>query len=131
MVKEGKVRIIDFQGGRLGPLGYDLASLLHDPYVSLPQGVRESLLEEYLMVLRQYIAYDPAQFREEYFYLSLQRHLQALGAFAFLGGQRGKSFFLQFIRPALLSLQTLLLDKGKRRYPDLAGLIATCLECFP
>lgn len=32
MLKDGRVRIIDFQGARLGPLGYDLASLLLDPY---------------------------------------------------------------------------------------------------
>lgn len=128
MVRDGKVRIIDFQGGRLGPLAYDLASLLFDPYVSLPQGVRDSLLEEYLIVLQQYIAYDQAQFREEYFYLSLQRHLQALGAFAFLGNQRKKSFFLLFLHPALLSLRNLLGHMKSSEYPVLAGLVDICLE---
>ena len=35
MIKNGRIRVIDFQGGRLGPLGYDLAALLIDPYVNL------------------------------------------------------------------------------------------------
>ena len=36
MIHGGEACIIDFQGGRLGPLAYDLASLLIDPYVALP-----------------------------------------------------------------------------------------------
>lgn len=128
MIKEGKVRIIDFQGGRLGPLGYDLAALLIDPYVSLTEEVRESLLEEYLSALRCYIPYDTGQFRNEFFYLALQRYLQALGAFAFLGNQRGKSFFLPFIRPALHSLHTLLSKQEQHGYPHLLHLVETCRE---
>jgi N-acetylmuramate 1-kinase len=128
MIQEGKVRIIDFQGGRIGPLGYDLASLLIDPYVSLAEEVREFLLEEYLAALRSYIPYDPARFRDEYFHLSLQRSLQALGAFAFLGKRRGKSFFLQFIRPALRSLLILLTRQEQVKYPHLRHLVENCLE---
>ena len=43
----GKIKIIDFQGGRLGPLGYDLASLLIDPYAQLPEQLQHELLEHY------------------------------------------------------------------------------------
>jgi N-acetylmuramate 1-kinase len=128
MIRDGRVGIIDFQGGRLGPLGYDLASLLIDPYVSLTGEVRESLFEEYLTVLRRYIRYDPARFREEYFHLSLQRSLQVLGAFAFLGSRRNKPFFLQFIRPALQSLLDLLTSREQVRYPHLLRLVENCLE---
>ena len=128
MLKDGRVRIIDFQGGRLGPLAYDLASLLIDPYVGLPQAVQDALLAEYLLALRQYTDYDPERFRREYVYLALQRNLQILGAFAFLAGQRGKAFFLPFIRPALQTLQARLAREGRGRYPVLSQLVQTCQE---
>ena len=128
MLKDGRARIIDFQGGRLGPLGYDLASLLIDPYAGLPEQVQDSLLAEYLRALRQFTAYDPERFRQEYSYLALQRNLQILGAFAYLGGKKGKSFFLPFIRPALLTLQARLAKEGRGRYPVLSQLVVTCQE---
>jgi hypothetical protein len=128
MLKEGRVRIIDFQGGRLGPLGYDLASLLIDPYTGLSEAVQDTLLAEYLRELARCTAYDPDRFRQEYFYLALQRNLQILGAFSYLGGRRGKSFFLPFIRPALLTLQARLAKEGRGRYPVLSQLVETCQE---
>lgn len=128
MVRDGRVRIIDFQGGRLGPLGYDLASLLIDPYVNLSSPVQEALLAEYIDLLRQKVAYEPDRFHAEYLYLALQRNMQILGAFAFLGRQKGKIFFLRFIKPALYSLHALLLQVDKKSYPVLAGIISACLE---
>lgn len=128
MLKDGRVRIIDFQGGRLGPLGYDLASLLIDPYMGLAKTVQDTLLAEYLRELRRLSSYDPERFRKEYFYLALQRNLQILGAFAFLGGKMGKTFFLPFIRPALETLHTRLAWEGHGRYPLLAQLVETCQE---
>ncbi|GAB4343481.1 MAG: hypothetical protein Kow0089_19310 [Desulfobulbaceae bacterium] len=130
MVREGRVRFIDFQGGRLGPLAYDLASLLIDPYVRLTTGQRDELFDHYLDVLADCIPYDPARFREEYLTLALQRNLQILGAFGFLGGRRGKVFFLQFIEPALDSLEELLAADGMKRYPVLAGVIERCRDRF-
>ncbi|HER63361.1 MAG TPA: hypothetical protein ENO11_05225 [Desulfobacteraceae bacterium] len=128
MITDGAIRIIDFQGGRLGPLGYDLASLLIDPYVCLSKELQEALLDEYLSELLKQVKYDPHALREEYLYLSLQRNLQILGAFAFLGKQRGKSFFLPFIQPALLSIRELLRKAESAQYPVLVGVIDSCLE---
>jgi N-acetylmuramate 1-kinase len=99
---------IDFQGGRLGPLGYDLASLLIDPYVALPYDFQEELLELYLDKLEELIVVDRRKFVEEYLLLGLQRNLQIVGAFAFLTKQRKKIFFEQFLRPAIASLNALL-----------------------
>jgi aminoglycoside/choline kinase family phosphotransferase len=99
---------IDFQGGRLGPLGYDLASLLIDPYVALPSDFQEELVEKYLDQLEILIPVDRMRFVEEYLLLALQRNLQIIGAFAFLTRQRKKQFFEQYLQPALISLNTLL-----------------------
>lgn len=128
MIREGRVRIIDFQGGRLGPLGYDLASLLLDPYAGLSPELRESLLEEYLGELLRRVPYDAQVFKNEYVYLAMQRNLQILGAFAFLGGQKGKTFFLPYIQPALKSMRNLLDEAGRGQFPALAGLTGQCRE---
>lgn len=128
MIKDEAVRIIDFQGGRLGPLGYDLASLLIDPYTGISPELQETLYDEYVYELLKKVGYDPLALREEYHYLALQRNLQILGAFAFLAGQRNKTYFAAFIKPALLSMRALLAREERGNYPVLAGLIETCLE---
>ncbi|HIP82972.1 MAG TPA: aminoglycoside phosphotransferase [Desulfocapsa sulfexigens] len=108
MLHRGKPCFIDFQGGRLGPLAYDLASLLIDPYVALQYDFQEELIEEYLDTLEALIVVDRKKFVEEYLLLALQRNLQIVGAFAFLSKQRKKVFFEQFLKPAIDSLNTLL-----------------------
>jgi hypothetical protein len=108
MLQHREPCFIDFQGGRLGPLAYDLASLLIDPYVALQVDFQEELLEEYLDALERLIAVDRNKFVEEYLLLALQRNLQIVGAFAFLSKQRRKIFFEQFLGPAVDSLNTLL-----------------------
>ena len=107
MVKDGHIRIIDFQGGRRGPLAYDLASLLTDPYAALPQTLQEQLLHRYLERLgRCKTDIDIQSFLRHYSLLALQRNLQIIGAFAFLSRVRGKVFFADYIRPAVVMLDT-------------------------
>ena len=127
MVQGNRVRFIDYQAGRLGPLAYDLASLLIDPYTALPSQLQDALLEHYLDTLTNLIPYDRQQFKREYVLLALQRNLQILGAFAFLSKQRGKPFFRQYIKPALGSLQDLLAEVPKEEYLCLKSLTRQCL----
>lgn len=126
MVVAGEVRFIDFQGGRLGPLAYDLASLLIDPYVALPQAIQAQLQAVYLSALQQEIPYDAEQFQREYLLLALQRNLQILGAFAFLSQVKQKPFFAQFLRPALDTLGTLLAKPEAGGYGALQQLCQLC-----
>jgi len=127
MVQHGRVRFIDFQGGRLGPAGYDLASLLIDPYAALPERLQDDLMDLYLDEFTALVPYDRQRFKDEYLLLALQRNMQILGAFAFLSHQRGKSFFLQYIKPSLCSLQTLLAKASPDEYPCLKALTEQCL----
>jgi hypothetical protein len=124
MIKDGYPRVIDFQGGRFGPLGYDLASLLIDPYVSLSDHVRERLLQKYIEVLAGYPQGDGAFSAEGYYLLALQRNLQILGAFAFLANVKGKSFFLDYLETAALSLHKLLNEPAGRQFPVLRAFTA-------
>lgn len=128
MLTGDTVRFIDFQGGRLGPLAYDLASLLLDPYAAVPQTMQEHLTEVYLHALQDEISYNPEQFRREYLVLALQRNLQILGAFAFLSQVRQKPFFAHYLRPAFASLDTLLAQPEAAGYAALQTLTGQCRQ---
>ena len=128
MVQGERAGFIDFQAGRLGPLAYDLASLLIDPYAALPGDFQEELLTAYLQGLHRFIPYDHDRFRREFLVLALQRNLQILGAFAFLTRQRQRLFFRRYLRPALDSLQTLLAKPAAAGYPALRRLAGQCSQ---
>lgn len=127
MITDNTVRIIDYQGGRLGPLAYDLASLLIDPYMGLSANVQAEVKEQYFATLRKFVCYDRDQFEREYLVLALQRSLQILGAFAFLSKQRGKVFFARYIEPALHTLGDLLAKPAAADYGGLRELARLCL----
>jgi aminoglycoside/choline kinase family phosphotransferase len=127
MLHRGEIRIIDFQGGRLGPLGYDLASLLIDPYVPLTEIQRTAFLEKYVALLSSH-GIDRHFFLKGYYCLALQRNLQILGAFSFLSQTKGKPFFADFILPAATSLHQLLAKDEGDDYPCLRSLINRCLD---
>jgi aminoglycoside/choline kinase family phosphotransferase len=127
MIIDDKARIIDFQGGRLGPLGYDLASLLIDPYAALPEDLQQELLEHYLYHLCKY-GLDELAFLKGYPSLAIQRNLQILGAFAFLSHQKEKTFFRQYLKPAALSLYQRLATKDGEDYPCLRSLTEQSLN---
>ena len=44
MIHKGIPRLIDYQGARIGPSAYDVASILWDPYYPLDDNIRERLL---------------------------------------------------------------------------------------
>jgi len=124
MLKEGRPYLIDFQGMRRGVLHYDLASLLMDPYVNLSGAEQEELLKFYFslgVVVESYEA-----FHESYLAAGMQRIMQALGAYGFLGLKKGKPAFLKHIPRALLHLETVAGRAGAP--PLLAELIAACAE---
>lgn len=95
------VWILDFQGARLGPHQYDLASLLRDPYVSLPADVEHQLLMLYHAQATPFPHVSWDAFRQRYSLVSLQRLMQALGAYGFLSLVKAKPWFRKWITPAL------------------------------
>ena len=104
MIEDSQVWMIDFQGARLGPLPYDLASLLRDPYVSLPADVEQALLRFYHDEAHPAPRESFEAFRAAYALVSLQRLMQALGAYGFLSLVKGKPWFRTWIEPALALL---------------------------
>jgi len=123
MVREQGLGFLDFQGGRLGPLQYDLASLLLDPYVELDHRVQEELLAYYLRRLGERATLDPQGFQGQYPFVALHRAMQILGAFGFLTTAKGLKFFHQYIPPALQVLRTLLKERYFTPYKKLKRVV--------
>ncbi len=107
MIRDGDLRLIDFQGARLGPVYYDAAALINDPYTDLPLELRSELRNFYFSRLQEQLGAATPQRKEFDLYFdlfSLIRTLQTLGAFAFLSG-RGKEHFRDSIPPARRNLE--------------------------
>ncbi len=128
MIKDGKVRFIDFQGGRLGPLQYDIASLLIDPYMSLPQEFQEELIGYYFDQVERRTGLAGKQLEKGYNFLALQRNLQIIGAFSFLSFQREKDFFRQYIQPSLVMLDHRLSQSCFDGFPILRKTVAASVH---
>lgn len=116
--------IVDFQGARLGPAQYDLASLLHDPYADLPWSLRGRLLNRYIELRSVEGFLDEEMFRRGLPFVSLSRVMQALGAYGFLCLELKKTFFAGFARPALATLRGLLAGDEFNGFAALRGLAA-------
>ncbi len=123
MLSNGNIRFIDFQGGRIGPPGYDLASLLIDPYVGLTGEQQSTLLHFYIEHLPSFSNCNIDNFQKTYEFLALQRNLQIVGAYAFLLQERKKEFFKQYIKPALFSLHSRLKNDSFIHFPILRKLV--------
>ncbi|UCD80477.1 MAG: phosphotransferase [Desulfobacterales bacterium] len=123
MVKDGRIYFIDFQGGRIGPIQYDLASLLIDPYVDLPRSIQSRLVDYSLEMLSALVSVDPDQFRDCYHYCTLTRNLQILGAFAHLSRVKGKKQFAEYIPAAVRTLRSNLKAKGHNEFPRLSEVV--------
>lgn len=123
MVHQGRLWLIDFQGMRFGPPAYDLAALLIDPYVTLPESLQQGLIELYWSAAGCFLGGDCRSFREHLQAVRLCRNLQVLGAYGFLGKVKGKTDFFRYIPEAWRQLRELLRGPCDRRYPSLARLV--------
>jgi aminoglycoside/choline kinase family phosphotransferase/dTDP-glucose pyrophosphorylase len=130
MVKNGTCYVIDFQGGRLGPIQYDLASLLIDPYVDLPPVVQEQLLAYCLEQIDNWVPVDPRRFRKGYRYCCLTRNLQILGAFGHLSRVKGKRQFEAYMPAAVRNLHRHLGLGGGNEFPRLRAIAADVQTSF-
>src|SRR2546430_465921 len=104
LVRNSQAYLIDFQGMRPGLAHYDLASVLFDPYVDLSQAERDELLEHYCGEKPN------AEFIATLRLCAMQRLMQALGAYGFLGLVKEYQHFLQHIPKAVRSLNEIVAD---------------------
>ena len=89
---------------RFGLAQYDIASLLYDPYVTLTDSERQDLLGFYKKRLKKNGHSVDGDFDEVFRWCALQRLMQALGAYGFLGLKKDRPHFLSHIPAAMGSL---------------------------
>lgn len=102
LLRDGAAWLVDYQGLRPGLAGYDLASLLFDPYVSLSRSERGDLLEYYATLQ----GVPLPELRQVVYQCAAQRLMQALGAYANLSRNQGKTHFEQHIPSGLKNLES-------------------------
>ena len=108
MWRNGQPFFLDYQGGRKGPLQYDIASLLYDAKADLPPELRQQLLDHYLNTLASFTKLEREAFMRHYHAFVYIRIMQALGAYGFRGFYERKAHFLQSVPYALANLRWLL-----------------------
>ena len=110
MIKDGEPHFIDFQGGRKGPIYYDLVSFVYQAKAGIPAQIREELIATYLENLKAYTQVDEKDFREKLMLFALFRNLQVLGAYGYRGLIEGKAHFISSIPFAIKNLKNLLAE---------------------
>ena len=130
LIKNSQIYFIDFQGGRFGPIQYDLASLLIDPYVELPDAVQSHLLDYSVDTFSEKTAVEPKKFRRCFHYCCLTRNLQILGAFAYLSKVKGKPHFEEYIPAALQSLLSRLHTRSRDEFSALTAAVEKAYDQF-
>ena len=128
MLVDGEPWFIDFQGGRRGPVYYDVASFLWQARARYPESLREELLQTYLEALRAYGPVDEAHFRSRLRLFILFRMLQVLGCYGYRGLWEGKKPFIDSIPPALEIVKSFLPFAD---YPYLSEVLASLSAPHP
>lgn len=113
---------IDFQGGRKGPVYYDVASFLWQAKANYSNDLRNELLGTYITSLNKHYQVDKDYFLEQLRHFVLFRTLQVLGAYGFRGYFEKKPHFLQSVPFALNNLREIL-KTDFVEYPYLCGLL--------
>lgn len=122
MVYQGEPIFIDFQGMRFGSPFYDLGSFLCDPYVELTEEERQNHLSFYYRLADWGL--DWGAFKVCFWEASVQRLMQALGAYGFLGLTQGLRNFLAHIPAGLCNLEVAVSFCAE--LPCLRDLLARC-----
>lgn len=113
---------IDFQGGRKGPVYYDVASFLWQAKANFTPDLRVELIQTYITSLKKFIDVDVSVFMQNLRQYILFRTLQVLGAYGFRGYFEKKPHFIQSVPFALNNLSELLEDRFDE-YPFLDSLL--------
>lgn len=127
MIRDGHPWFIDFQGGRKGPVYYDVASFLWQAKAKYPEDLRQELLLDYIEALRKYMPVDEKYFLSQLRHFVLFRTLQVLGAYGFRGYFEKKPHFIQSVPFAIENLRQLL-KQDYPEYPYLCGLLRELTE---
>ena len=125
LFRDNDFYFIDYQGGRLGALQYDVASLLFEARIDLPPELREELLNYYLDSLGRQNREAAEAFKSYYYGFVLIRILQAMGAYGLRGIIENIPLFLQSIPYGIQNIGWLL---DNSLIPEGMPELTKCLE---
>lgn len=123
IVRDGLPYFIDFQGGRRGPIYYDVASFVWQARAAYPDELKERMVESYLEGLAPYMTLSREAFDRRLKLFILFRLLQVLGAYGFRGWTEHKANFITSIPAAMESLRELI-SEGLADYPYLMDTLS-------
>ncbi len=123
MIKDGAPRFIDFQGGRKGPVYYDVASFAWQAKANFLDELRNELVDRYLQAAQKYFCIDKKDFIEKLNLFVFFRTLQVLGAYGFRGFFEQKPHFLESIPFAIHNLKDILSKNNFSKYPHLTEVL--------
>ena len=109
--------VIDYQDAVIGPITYDLVSLLKDCYVTWDDGLIEDMLESFFTRIKSNNINNISDFRYWFDMTGLQRHVKAIGIFCRLNYRDNKDNYLKDI-PRTYSY----IEKTLKKYKDLNNL---------
>jgi tRNA threonylcarbamoyl adenosine modification protein YjeE len=92
-----RVGLLDFQDAVMGPAAFDVASLLQDARVDIPETMEVALLSRYVRARLGEPGFDASSFARLYSTLAAQRASKILGIFARLDRRDGKPQYLRHL----------------------------------
>ncbi len=103
MVHNDGLVLLDFQDARMGPSQYDLASLLRDSYLPLPDALVWELVDAFIQKKqeREHHTIDREEFIRIFDVMSIQRNLKAIGTFAYQKKIKNNDRYMRYIAPTL------------------------------
>src|SRR5215467_84164 len=119
MVDGNRLGVIDFQDALMGPVTYDLASLLRDAYIALDESLIDRLIDRYLNRLgaHRQVWTDRETFRRLFDFTSIQRNLKAAGRFVYIDRVKHNPKFLMDVPRTLGYVR-----RNLYKYPELFTL---------
>jgi aminoglycoside/choline kinase family phosphotransferase len=123
MMRDRKIFIIDHQDARMGPEGYDLVSLIADPYAGIEPGLASELVE-YFVELKSTSRLPLSSvdhFRDGLELATIQRMLKVVGTYSSQAALHGNLVYLPFIAPAVNSALASL--HRINRFPTIRALL--------
>lgn len=100
ITEDGSMGVLDFQDAVMGPISYDLVSLLRDCYISWPEARLQHWVEQYADRIFEsglITAEQRQRFRRAFDLMGMQRHIKCVGIFSRLNLRDGKSGYLKDI----------------------------------
>lgn len=125
MIKLDQVFVIDFQDARLGPIQYDLVSLLKDSYVDISDEYADKMLNYYFenTPFLKDRNMSKEQFNVIYELQSIQRCFKACGSFSSFMNTRNDRRYLKYLNGTLKRVM-----KSLSQFPEYKVLLDVLID---